>query len=169
MEPLPLSALNHHLYCARRAFPVHAKPGVTAPRDSADYDHTIDAANLPTGINNHRKVWPISAQLDYLSSWAQLSTMSTSLTIGEFKARLPEALALVEKGETVTVTYGRNKRPVAVFGPPPTTPLSPRVPGRFAGQFRVPDGLLLDPLTAPELADWETNELIPPAATKPSA
>jgi len=48
--------------------------------------------------------------------------MSTSLTIGEFKARLPEALALVEKGETVTVTYGRNKRPVAVFGPPPRAP-----------------------------------------------
>ena len=48
--------------------------------------------------------------------------MSTTLTIGEFKARLPEALALVEKGESVTVTYGRNKRPVAVFGPPPAPP-----------------------------------------------
>lgn len=93
----------------------------------------------------------------------------TSLTIGEFKARLPEALALVKKGESVIVTYGRNKRPVAVFGPPPTIPLSPRVPGHFARRFRVPDGLLLAPLTATELADWETNELIPPAATKSPA
>ncbi len=61
--------------------------------------------------------------------------MSTSLTIGEFKARLPEALALVEKGETVTVTYGRNKRPVAVFGPPPRAPK--RKLGHLAGKFSV--------------------------------
>ena len=59
------------------------------------------------------------AQLDYLSRWAQPFRMPKTLTIGEFKARLPEALALVEKGETVVVTYGRSKRPVAVFGPPP--------------------------------------------------
>jgi len=48
--------------------------------------------------------------------------MPTTLTIGEFKARLSAALALVEKGETITVTYGRNKTPVAVFGPPPRAP-----------------------------------------------
>jgi antitoxin (DNA-binding transcriptional repressor) of toxin-antitoxin stability system len=48
--------------------------------------------------------------------------MPTTLTIGEFKARLSDALALVEKGETITVTYGRNKIPVAVFGPPPAAP-----------------------------------------------
>ena len=48
--------------------------------------------------------------------------MSTTLTIGEFKARLSDALALVEKGETITVTYGRNKTPVAVFAPPPRAP-----------------------------------------------
>ena len=96
--------------------------------------------------------------------------MSTTLTIGEFKARLPEALALVEKGESVTVTYGRSKRPVAVFGPPPGKHLPPRVPGRFAGQFRVPDDAFFAPLPATELADWETSELIPPlAAKKPTA
>ena len=48
--------------------------------------------------------------------------MCATFTIGQFKARLPEALALVHKGQAVTVTYGRNKRPVAVFGPPPAAP-----------------------------------------------
>jgi antitoxin (DNA-binding transcriptional repressor) of toxin-antitoxin stability system len=48
--------------------------------------------------------------------------MATTLTVGEFKARLSDALALVEKGETITVTYGRNKTPIAVFGPPPRAP-----------------------------------------------
>ncbi len=64
--------------------------------------------------------------------------MATSLTIGEFKARLAEALALVEKGESVTVTYGRNKVPVAVFGPPPPTPK--RKLGHLAGKFSVTIG-----------------------------
>jgi antitoxin (DNA-binding transcriptional repressor) of toxin-antitoxin stability system len=93
--------------------------------------------------------------------------MPTTLTIGEFKARLSDALALVEKGETITVTYGRSKRPVAIFGPPPAAPRSPRIPGRFAGQFRVPANALFAPLPSDALADWETSELIPPpAATK---
>lgn len=61
--------------------------------------------------------------------------MSTTLSIGEFKARLPEALALVKKGESVTVTYGRNKRPVAVFAPPPRAPK--RKLGHLAGKFSV--------------------------------
>lgn len=62
----------------------------------------------------------------------------TTFTIGEFKARLPEALALVEKGQSVTVTYGRSKRPVAVFGPPPRAPK--RKLGQFAGKFSVTIG-----------------------------
>jgi len=66
---------------------------------------------------------------------AQVLAMATTLTIGEFKARLPEALALVEKGESVTVTYGRGKRPVAVFGPPPRAPK--RKLGHLAGKFSV--------------------------------
>ena len=89
--------------------------------------------------------------------------MPTSLSIGEFKARLSDALARVEKGETVTVTYGRTKIPVAVFGPPPpAAPLPPRVPGRFAGQFTVPDATFFAPLPAAELSAWETSELVPP-------
>lgn len=86
----------------------------------------------------------------------------TTLTIGEFKARLPEALALVEKGQSVTVTYGRNKRPVAVFGPPPKKTRAPRVPGRLAGQFRIPDDAFFAPLPAAELADWEASDILPP-------
>jgi antitoxin (DNA-binding transcriptional repressor) of toxin-antitoxin stability system len=61
--------------------------------------------------------------------------MSTTLTIGEFKARLSDALALVEKGETITVTYGRSKTPVAVFAPPPRAPK--RKLGHLAGKFSV--------------------------------
>ncbi len=61
--------------------------------------------------------------------------MARSYSIGEFKAHLPEALALVRKGEAITVTYGRNKRPVAVFGPPPRAPK--RKLGHLAGKFSV--------------------------------
>lgn len=64
--------------------------------------------------------------------------MRTTLTIGQFKARFSDALALVEKGETITVTYGRNKRPVAVFGPPPRAPK--RKLGHLAGKFRATIG-----------------------------
>jgi antitoxin (DNA-binding transcriptional repressor) of toxin-antitoxin stability system len=71
--------------------------------------------------------------------------MSTRLTIGEFKARLPEALALVQKGESVTVTYGRNKRPVAVFGPPSASP-------------KRKLGLLVGKATARIAADWKMTD-----------
>ncbi|WP_442887762.1 prevent-host-death protein [Congregicoccus parvus] len=66
------------------------------------------------------------------------TTTPTKLTIGQFKARLPEALAIVEKGGSIVVTYGRNKRPVAVFGPPPRA--AKRKLGRFAGRFGVTIG-----------------------------
>lgn len=75
--------------------------------------------------------------------------MSTTLTIGEFKARLPEAIALVEKGESVIVTYGRNKRPVAVFGPPPSPPkrklglLVGKAAIRIAPDWKITDEELL--------------------------
>jgi antitoxin (DNA-binding transcriptional repressor) of toxin-antitoxin stability system len=71
--------------------------------------------------------------------------MNTTLTIGEFKASLSAVLARVEKGQSVTVTYGRNKRPVAVFGPPPAAPK--RKLGHLAGKLRVtirPDWKMTD-------------------------
>lgn len=61
--------------------------------------------------------------------------MSNSLTIGELKARLPEALARVKKGETVSVTYGRSKRPVAVLAPPPAR--RKRKLGLLAGKLKA--------------------------------
>jgi antitoxin (DNA-binding transcriptional repressor) of toxin-antitoxin stability system len=71
--------------------------------------------------------------------------MPATLTIGEFKARLPEALALVQQGESVTVTYGRNKRPVAVFGPPPA-------------ERKRKLGLLAGKATARIAADWKMTD-----------
>ncbi|MCR6654789.1 MAG: hypothetical protein NVV63_03015 [Opitutus sp.] len=61
--------------------------------------------------------------------------MPTTLTIGEFRSRISEALALVQKGESVIVTNGRNKRPVAIFAPPLVR--RPRKLGRLAGKAHV--------------------------------
>lgn len=75
--------------------------------------------------------------------------MATTLSVGEFNARLPESLALVEKGETVTVTYGHSKRPVAVFGPPPAPPkrklglLVGKATVRFAPDWKITEKELL--------------------------
>jgi hypothetical protein len=71
--------------------------------------------------------------------------MSTTVTKGEFKARLSEVLALVWKGRSVTVTYGRVRHPVAVFGPPPMAPC--RKQGYLACKVRVSfarDGKVID-------------------------
>jgi len=71
--------------------------------------------------------------------------MTATFTIGQFKARLPEALALVHKGQAVTVTYGRSKRPVAVFGPPPVAP-------------KRKLGLLLGKATVRFSTDWKITD-----------
>lgn len=63
--------------------------------------------------------------------------MNRSYTVGEFKARFPEALRAVEEGNTVAITYGRAKRTVAVLAPPPKPPEKPRKLGRQAGKFRA--------------------------------
>lgn len=71
--------------------------------------------------------------------------MTTTLTIGEFKAQLSAALSRVEKGESITVTYGRKKTPVAVFGPPPAAPK--RKLGHLTGKLKVtisPDWKMTD-------------------------
>lgn len=71
--------------------------------------------------------------------------MPTSLSIGELKARLPEALARVKKGETVSVTYGRSKRPVAVLAPPPAP--KKRKLGLLSGKLKAEIG-----------PDWKMTE-----------
>lgn len=67
------------------------------------------------------------------------------MTVGEFKSRFSEALASVARGESVSVTYGRNKRPIAVFAPPPVPP-------------RRKLGLLAGKATAKFAPDWKMTE-----------
>ena len=120
----------------------------------------------PRGI---RPVILLCAQLDTLSSWRNFPTRPLGSPSVNSKSACPRQLTLVEKGATVTATYGRTKTPVAVFGPPPpSAPLPPRVPGRFAGQFTVPDAAFFAPLPAVELSAWETSGLVPPPAAPTS-
>jgi antitoxin (DNA-binding transcriptional repressor) of toxin-antitoxin stability system len=42
-----------------------------------------------------------------------------TMTVAEFKARFSEVLDAVRQGESIAVTYGRSKRTIAVFQPPP--------------------------------------------------
>lgn len=75
--------------------------------------------------------------------------MPTKLIIGKFKARLPEPLALVEKEQSVVVSYGRGKRPVAVFGPAPVAPkrklslLEGKATMRIASDWKITEEELL--------------------------
>lgn len=62
--------------------------------------------------------------------------MKQTYTVGEFKARFPEALNSVRRGERVTITYGRGRRVVAVLSPPPNTK-TPRKLGRLSGKVGV--------------------------------
>lgn len=63
---------------------------------------------------------------------------SRSFSVGEFKARFSELLDLVNNGETIVVTYGRAKRPIAIFGPPAAKPS--RKFNHLAGKLRVSIG-----------------------------
>lgn len=40
-----------------------------------------------------------------------------TMTVGEFKARFSEVIEAVKKGEAVTVSYGKNHRPIGIFQP----------------------------------------------------
>jgi len=60
-----------------------------------------------------------------------------AFTVGEFKARFSEALQFVEDGGTVTVTYGRRHRPVAILTAPPKNPPPQRKLGMFADRMEV--------------------------------
>ncbi len=70
---------------------------------------------------------------------------TVEMTVGEFKTRFSDALASVAQGDTITVTYGRNKRPVAVLAPPPAAP-------------RRKLGLLAGKATVKLAPDWKLTE-----------
>lgn len=80
--------------------------------------------------------------------------MQREYTVGKFKARFSEALQAVEKGDTISITYGRAKRAVAIFGPPPKPIQKPRKLGRYVGKFiaRVSDDWAMDDKTFLEWA-----------------
>jgi len=71
MDPLPLSALNHHLYCARRAYLIHAE------RVFVDNEHTLlgDLAHeaVDTPGYEHRAGWELLRALPLFSDTLGLS------------------------------------------------------------------------------------------------
>ncbi len=62
--------------------------------------------------------------------------MKQSYTVGEFKARFPEALNAVREGHQITITYGRSRRAVAVLSPPQGSG-RPRKLGRLSGKVKA--------------------------------
>jgi antitoxin (DNA-binding transcriptional repressor) of toxin-antitoxin stability system len=75
-----------------------------------------------------------------------------SMTVGEFKTHFSEALDAVRDGDSVVVSYGRNRRKVAamvpysVFRPQKRRPLGllkSKVRIKFGRDFALTDELLL--------------------------
>ncbi len=70
-ESLPLSALNHHLYCARRAYLIHAE------RVFVDNEHTLlgDLAheNVDTPGYEHRAGWELLRALPLFSDTLRIT------------------------------------------------------------------------------------------------
>jgi antitoxin (DNA-binding transcriptional repressor) of toxin-antitoxin stability system len=58
------------------------------------------------------------------------------MTVGEFKTRFSEALEAVRQGESITVTFGRKKKAVAVVSPVPTRKGKRRL-GLLTGKARI--------------------------------
>lgn len=76
-------------------------------------------------------------ELDNLTRIYDIGAMKTTvLTVGEFKARFSEALALVSLGESVSVTFGRSRRPVALLVPPSPPPARRKL-GLLAGRVKI--------------------------------
>lgn len=71
IDPLPLSALNHHLYCARRAYLIHAE------RVFVDNEHTVLGnlahAAVDTPGYEHRAGWELLRALPLFSDTLGLS------------------------------------------------------------------------------------------------
>jgi len=91
-------------------------------------------------------------------------------TVGIFdaKTRLSELCREVaETGQEITIT--RRGQILARLLPPSTTPITPRVPGRLVGQFKVADEVFFSPLPETDLQLWETGEDSPTTPAKPSS
>lgn len=76
-----------------------------------------------------------------------------TMTVGEFKSRFSEALDAVRDGETIIVSYGRNRRkvaamvPYAELKPPRKRPLGllkSNVRVKFGGNFALTDDEFLE-------------------------
>jgi antitoxin (DNA-binding transcriptional repressor) of toxin-antitoxin stability system len=57
-----------------------------------------------------------------------------TMTVAEFKPRFSEVLDAVRQGESIAVTYGRSKRTIAVFQPPPKAKKRARPLGLLEGK-----------------------------------
>jgi len=57
------------------------------------------------------------------------------LPVGEFKSRFSEALQVVARGGSVCITYGRSRKPVALFSPPSQPPRKRKL-GALAGKVK---------------------------------
>lgn len=91
-------------------------------------------------------VWAPHEILDNLTSLCVAQWVKTSYTIGEFKAHLPEALDAVQKGDTISITYGRARRPVAELVPPARVQKRRKL-GALCGKVKVSLS-----------ADWKMDE-----------
>lgn len=83
--------------------------------------------------------------------------MATTVNTHEAKTQLSRLLALVEKGEEVTIV--RNGKPVAKLVPA-TERLSPFEFGSLKGQVKLLPGWD-DPMSDEELAEWYDGPVFP--------
>jgi prevent-host-death family protein len=77
----------------------------------------------------------------------------TIVTVHEAKTHLSRLIAAVEAGEEVIIARGK----VPAVRLVPIEPVPKRVPGKYAGQFTVPDSFF-EPMGEEELALWYGDE-----------
>jgi antitoxin (DNA-binding transcriptional repressor) of toxin-antitoxin stability system len=77
----------------------------------------------------------------------------TTATMFEAKTRLSELVKKAQAGETVIITSGRDKTPVAMLTG--ITPVQPKRLGFLEHlKVEVPDSFFFDPLAEDELTQW---------------
>ncbi len=87
----------------------------------------------------------------------------TTATIFEAKTNLSELIKLAQAGETVTITSGRDKTPVAKLEP--IEPVQYQRLGFLKHlKLDIPDSFFFDPLPEDELRLWEEGEPDDPCA-----